>query len=65
MSIMSFETIMFIFHSVCMIFFLSSVFTFEKERITVCSSTWKVENTLMFYNSEAFHIVGVVWNTSD
>jgi hypothetical protein len=37
-------------------------FTFENERSTVGFSAWKVENTPMFYNSEALHIVLMVWN---
>jgi hypothetical protein len=44
--------------------FLHSI-TFENERSTVGFSVGKVENTTIFYNSEALYIVGVVWNTLD
>jgi hypothetical protein len=55
---------LFYFFSPCIIFllFLRS-YIFENERSAEAFSTWKVENTAMFYNSEGLHIVGIVRNT--
>jgi hypothetical protein len=59
MCIMALETIIFIFFSQSALFFFPSLFLHihEREKLIVGFSTWKVENTPFFYNSEALHIV--------
>jgi hypothetical protein len=37
----------------------------ENKRSEVGFSLGKLEKTPIFYNTEALHIVGTVWNTSD
>jgi hypothetical protein len=53
-------------HSLCIIIllFLCS-FTYQNESSVVGFSAWKIENTPIFYNSEALHIVGILWNILD
>jgi hypothetical protein len=62
MSIMALETIIFFyFLSICVrfLFFLRS-FTLQSERSAVGLTMVKIENTPVFYNSEALHIIGIV-----
>jgi hypothetical protein len=64
---MALETIMFVFVSIVfeLFFFFLHSFTFENDSSTAGISTWKTKYTPIFYNSEALHIVDLVWNTSD
>jgi hypothetical protein len=47
------------------IYLFSFFIQFENDRSTIGFSTWKVENTPIFYNSEGLHIVRIVSYMSD